>query len=165
MRERLFFAGYLLFCCNFRLPHYYSKNRWQPSFRRRPESRGGAVDSGFRGSAGGEAAHHFHPRMWPAGAWAITIKIAGNQARTSAPGPWIPAYAGIQVMQRTPAFAGIQVMQRTPAFAGVTVGRSEAGVREGMGWAWIFTHGPVITDTSLKYFTRAFIPPDAWPQS
>ena len=153
MRERLFFADYLLFCCNFRLPHYYSKNRCQPSFRRRPESRGGAVDSGFRGSAGGEAAHHFHPRMWPAGAWAITIKIAGNQARTSAPGPWIPAYAGMTVMQRTPAFAG------------GTVGRPEAGVRVGTGLAWIFPHYPVIADTSLKYFTRAFIPPDAWPQS
>ncbi len=39
----------------------YHENRCPPSFRRRPESRGGAVDSRFRGSDGGETVQFSFP--------------------------------------------------------------------------------------------------------
>ncbi len=41
------------------------------------------LDSGLRRNDGGEAALHFHPRMWPGGAWVIIMKIASNQRRHS----------------------------------------------------------------------------------
>ena len=86
--------------------HYY-ENRCPPSFRRRPESRGGAWTPAFAGVTV-RRPYHFHPRMWPAGAWAITMKIASARSRTH-------RHSGAG---RNPG-----VGRWTPAFAGVTVGR------------------------------------------
>ena len=54
----------------------------------RPEPQPGPLDSRFRGNDGAEAGRHFHPRMWPARAWVIIMKIDANRHSGAEPAPY-----------------------------------------------------------------------------